>query len=166
MTEFDLRDNYLYSAGWPIDNTSLEDVIYRVIAIIGSSKFLYDNFRDDSYLFDRMKEIEIAKLSELLIVIAIICRSLIDSSVDKSITGKDEIVGTITINGIDKLLTFRESCNKIIHARNINFDIEESQSIRAGFLNHFIYLYGNMGDNEWRAAIDLIKFCKQAGCVM
>lgn len=166
MAEFDLRDNHLYSAGWPIDGTSLEDMVYRVIAIIGSSKFLYDNFRDDGYLFDRMKEIEMAKLSELLIAIAIICRSLIDSSIDKSITRKDEIVGTITENEIDKLLTFRESCNKIVHAREINFDIEENQSIRDGFLNHFIYLYGNMGDTEWKATIDLIKFCKQAGWVM
>jgi len=168
MTELNLRENYLHAAGWPIDNTSLEEMVYRVITIVGSSEFLYNNFLNDNYLFARMKEMEMAKLSELLIAIAIICRSLLDSSIDipNVIEEGENNVGVITINKINQPLTFHESCNKIIHAREVYFDVEESASIESGFLNHFIYLYGDRDGVNWKAAVDLIKFCKYAGSVM
>lgn len=49
MAELDLRKNYLHQPGWPINNLSLEEMVYRLITVIGSSQFLYDNFNEDEY---------------------------------------------------------------------------------------------------------------------
>jgi hypothetical protein len=55
-------------------------------------------------------------------------------------------------------LTFREACNKIIHATYINFDRKRSRSLCYNSLKPFFYIYGKKGQKEWRAKFDLKEF--------
>lgn len=56
-------------------------------------------------------------------------------------------------------LTFREACNKIIHTKHINFDLENAKSINEyDSLNNTIYLYGDYQNKEWKVELDVCKF--------
>ncbi len=56
-------------------------------------------------------------------------------------------------------LEIREACNKIIHAQKVRFDVEEIGVQK--YMNPIIYLYGTLQNKEWRATLDVIKFCKE-----
>lgn len=58
-------------------------------------------------------------------------------------------------------LTLREACNKIIHAKKIRFDVEETEE-RQPYINPTIYLYGTRSNGaEWRATVDIIAFAQE-----
>jgi hypothetical protein len=52
-------------------------------------------------------------------------------------------------------LSLRESCNKIVHAKTLNFDEEPDDRAPIKFLNPVLFLYGKKGKQEWRARIDI-----------
>lgn len=165
MSELHLEDNYLISPGLPVDPIFFEKKVYTLITIFGASNFLYSNFKkDNNDFFIRSKEFEKSEGSELLISIAVISRSYLDtSSVDNNFN-KDCLVGKIIFNNINKEegLNFRESCNKIIHATNINFDIDKGNNIKDGYIKPIVYLYGSYKGKEWKATVNIIDFCKAA----
>jgi len=163
MPEIDLRNNYLAYNGYPIDTVFFEENIYKLITIFGASEFLYNNFKNDNKnFFDRAKKFEESKVSEILISLAIMSRSFLDSGSVNIDTNKDDHVGYIIIQEKEKKLSFRETCNKIIHAKNINFDVNKSESVQGGFLSPIVYLYGEHQDDKWRAVINIVDFCKEA----
>jgi len=163
MSEFELRGNYLISSSYPVDPIFFEENIYKLITIFGSSEFLFNNFKEDSeYFFERAKEFEISKASEILISLAVMSRSFLDSGIISKESCKKQIVGKIIVDKKNKPLNFRDSCNKIIHAESINFDISNSKSIKDGFLNPIVYLYGEYQDSQWKAIVNIIDFCKAA----
>lgn len=49
-------------------------------------------------------------------------------------------------------LTMRDACNKIIHATNFRFDVEQS------YINPVIYFYGTDKGKDWRAVLDIIRY--------
>jgi hypothetical protein len=55
-------------------------------------------------------------------------------------------------------LNLREACNKIIHAKLINFDVARRRTWHARHLNPKIYLYGERGKQQWKAEVDVIRF--------
>jgi hypothetical protein len=63
-------------------------------------------------------------------------------------------------------LTFREACNKIIHAKKVHFDTSVDENTGAAYLNPIVYLYGEKGSQNWKATLDVIQFCKAAGNVI
>jgi len=172
MAEFHLENNYLYDNGLKVDPVLFDKKIWELITVFGSSKFLYKNFEEEKDFFEKAKNFELSKISELLISIAVMARSLIDNSSYIEDDNDDRIVGSIVYgdsNNPNKL-KFRMACNKIIHLENINFDIDEGVNIKNGFINPIVYLYGEeyQGGGEeknkikWKATIDIIKFCKKA----
>ena len=58
-----------------------------------------------------------------------------------------------------EVLEIREACNKIMHAEKVRFDVEELGDQK--YLNPVIYLYGNLHNKNWRACLDIVKFCKE-----
>ncbi len=62
----------------------------------------------------------------------------------------------------NKDLIFREACNKIIHSDHINFDITDVSTVYAGYLNPKVYLYGSLGEQHWKAEVDIYEFVKEA----
>jgi hypothetical protein len=67
-------------------------------------------------------------------------------------------VGNLTTNKVINSLSFRESCNKIVHAVKFEPVIEEAFS---SYSNQII-LKGNKGNSEWIAELDILKFCINA----
>ncbi len=72
----------------------------------------------------------------------------------------------------EERLTFREACNKIIHAKKINFDVaEHGFEAGEGYLNPWIFIYGKDQDKkDWRAKLDIQPFvnlgaffCREVG---
>jgi hypothetical protein len=61
-------------------------------------------------------------------------------------------------NQATEVLEIREACNKLIHAKTVRFDVEELGVQR--YLNPIVYLYGSFHEKEWKAQLDIIKFCK------
>ena len=59
-------------------------------------------------------------------------------------------------------LDFREACNKIIHARHVHFDGDIHAETQAEYLNPVVHLYGTKAQNDWRATLDIVEFCKAA----
>lgn len=71
-----------------------------------------------------------------------------------------------------KPLTLREACNKLIHARKINFDIElvswelANPLLGVSWVQPRTFLYGYHQGIEWKATIEVIKLIEQAYAVL
>lgn len=106
-------------------------------------------------------------MSRLLLECAVLIRNEIDlqyiSNSYRTYTEK-ECVGKLYRDIYDakdecEELTFREACNKIIHARHINFDLENAKNQRQyDSINNMVYLYGNYQNKGWKAELDVCKF--------
>lgn len=60
-------------------------------------------------------------------------------------------------------LSMHEACNKIIHAKKIEFDVSRIEnSHNRVYFNPYIYLYGSKGKVDWEASIDIVLFCNAA----
>jgi hypothetical protein len=56
-------------------------------------------------------------------------------------------------------LTLREACNKIIHARDVNWDVVRQQDLDA-YIRPFVYLYGSKGKLKWRTKLNLVDYVR------
>jgi hypothetical protein len=73
-----------------------------------------------------------------------------------------------TPNPVD--LTLREACNKIIHARKVNYDEVDPDpgynSDQIGvYLRPYVHLYGKKDACDWKATLSIIDFAKFAATV-
>jgi hypothetical protein len=99
-----------------------------------------------------------------LIAVAITIRILDDrhSAVFEMFT---DYCGTITNDVANPLgtegLGLRAACNKIIHARKVEFDVADTPSGQR-YLHPFIYLEGTDRKKTWRANLDIVKFCRES----
>lgn len=67
----------------------------------------------------------------------------------------------------ERALVFRESCNKIIHAQKIEFITADGVLAvgrrQVGGIKYYkpqILLYGERGNQQWKAQLDIIEFCR------
>ena len=117
-------------------------------------------------------EYEISEAVHLLVEIAIYCRAAQDmrlKALKIEIDWMREPVGTLwpsteVRKGED--LDFRESCNKVIHAEDITWDVLDENKGDKRFLKPFVYLYGTKREGKieksWKAKLDSIKFVQEA----
>lgn len=68
--------------------------------------------------------------------------------------------------GVEISLEFKESCNKIIHAQKIHFDVSINAFSGVEYLNPIVYLYGKKYKKTWKTTLDIVQFCKAAGNVI
>lgn len=71
------------------------------------------------------------------------------------------------INSDKRDLTFREACNKIIHAKSIDFleqktffNLSGGKKIEAVYFEAEVKLCGSKGKKEWKAVLDVVEFCR------
>lgn len=58
-------------------------------------------------------------------------------------------------------LSLREACNKIIHAKKIRFDVENTEEMQP-YIKPTIYLYGARSNGgQWKATVDVIAFARE-----
>jgi hypothetical protein len=145
------------------ENTVIE--LHRLLSIFLASRHfaeLCTNYPGEG--FDpiyRIQEGESDEITRILLSVAITARVIDDR--EKRVF---ELVGSdcgtlqkdIKADVID-VLDIREACNKIIHADKVRFDVDELGVQK--YLNPIIYLYGNLQGKNWRAQLDVIKFCKE-----
>jgi hypothetical protein len=146
-------------SSYPIAAEALDLEIYQLACIFAASQELSrvsKSIRTFSTLVDTF---EFSEASRKLISISVAIRSSLDSNPTPK---KETNVGTLTkdtSNPVEVKLEFREACNKIIHALDINFfDISGDYS----GLSWSIELFGNYGNKNWKATIDLQEFIKEA----
>lgn len=103
------------------------------------------------------------EITRILMNSAITLRVLDDR--DSGTLQRVEPCGELQTRGQTEALTFREACNKIVHATRVNFDIErldgrplDRPSTEPTFMNPKIYLYGVRQGAEWRAMLDVIAY--------
>ena len=163
--EFDTRENP-WTIGYPIHEcySILEQKAFQLLSIINASSKsnAISDLRDTLVV-----EYEWSEISRLLLECAVLIRNEIDlqySSKSYITYTEKECVGRLYRDIYDakdecEELTFREACNKIIHAQHINFDLENAKSIRQyDSINNIVYLYGNYQDKGWKAELDVCKF--------
>ena len=156
--------------GHPIDTITLEREVYWLATVFAASSTLHQLAPDeDDNELDKLRlHFEISEASRLLISVGVMIRNLMDAKspemLELYIRKKDMIVGHYTIGKKrrKKELTFREACNKLIHALRINFDMAGRNKKKLGYLRPKVYLYGEFRDEGWRAVLDVTKFIKIA----
>lgn len=168
MTESIPRDKKFTKEGY-IPNTEVVLVeLHRLLAIFLASKNFAElrrNAGDKLTELDHLQHCEEDEITRILLVVAITAR-VIDDRQDHVFDLVAGDCGILTEAGTDKGLTLRESCNKILHATKVHFDLSETET-RQKYLNPYIYLYGQrQGGAEWKAKLDIIKFAEEyVSCV-
>jgi len=145
--------------------------IYELSTIIfgseGLAKLSTGDNRDE---FDKLRvRHEVAQASKLLIEIAVVLRNLIDSPswpMDKihEIHVKDrseKSVGTIMVNEKKSELSFRETCNKLIHAESISFGMNSIPN-KMDYLDGNVTIHGKKQKKPWVAEVELSDFIRMA----
>jgi len=150
---------------FPKTETALLE-LYRLVAIFLASK----NFaalrkghpgegHDPVY---ELQECEEEEVTRILLVLAITARVIDDREGHVyELVGTD--CGTLqrnTSHPAKETLTLREACNKIIHAKKVRLDMEEDDKGQR-YLNPYIYIYGNQGEAEWKATLDVVLFARE-----
>ena len=164
MVEFIPTQTQQHKGHFPnTGNTIIE--LHRLLAIFLSSRSfaeLCENYPGEG--FDpvyRIQEVETDEITRILLNLAVTAR-VVDDRLNRAFEVLGSDCGTLQ-KDIESLetdtLEIREACNKIIHAKTVRFDVEELNVQR--YLNPIIYLYGSIQDKQWRAQLDVIKFCKE-----
>jgi hypothetical protein len=146
--------------------------IYELSAIVfGSEGMARLSSGDDRDEFDKLRvRHEVAQASKLLIEIAVVLRNLIDSGSwpmdpvhEVRVQERPEVcVGVVReTNKNEKDLSFRQACNKLVHAERISFGMKSI----AGKMDHLdgtVELHGRRGTDSWVADIKLSDFIRMA----
>jgi hypothetical protein len=166
MAEYVPRQGQIEGHHPNVDTAMLE--LQRLLAIFLSSEKFADLRKDDEgESFDPISHLESLQedeLTRILLALAITARVIDDRSgmvVDK-VAGSCGLLQTTNPKGEELIeeLSLRETCNKIIHAKNVRFDLEHTKS-KKPYLGPFIYLHGELRGNQWKATLDVIAFAKE-----
>jgi hypothetical protein len=146
--------------------------IYELSAIVfGSEGLARRSSGDDRDEFDKLRvRHEVAQASKLLIEVAVVLRNLIDSGSwpmdpihETRVQERPEVcVGLVReINKNEKELSFRQACNKLIHAERISFGMKPMPG-KMDHLDGTVQLHGKRKTQTWVADIQLSDFIRMA----
>jgi len=111
-----------------------------------------------------LDEHEESLVTQLLIETAVLIRmkdDLFQQQHGISAAANKDIVGTLRIPATaatDSPLHLREACNKIIHAKLINFDVIGRPHAHDRHLDPVVYLCGEQRGAPWKAQLDIVKW--------
>ncbi len=146
--------------------------IYELSAIVfGSEGLARLSTGDNRDEFDKLRmRHEVAQASKLLIEIAVVLRNFIDSGSwpmdpihEIRVQERPEMcVGLVrdTKKGENEL-SFREACNKVIHAERISFGMK-SMPGKMDCLDGMVELHGRREKSAWVTDIQLSDFIRMA----
>lgn len=146
--------------------------IYDLAAVVfGSEGLARLSTGDDRDEFDKLRvRHEIAQASKLLIEVAVVLRNLLDSGNwpmdpihEIRVHARPEThVGTVReTTASESTLSFRDACNKLIHAERISFGMKSLPG-KMDCLNGTVELHGRRGKRSWVAEIKLSDFIRMA----
>ena len=151
--------------GIRVDPSRVQLLSFRLLSIFLASENLHKlcNGEFDSGADILANEYEQSETEHLLLQIATLFRSA-DTSALEEVTFNQRwnpIVGKLEqpIGGQAKDLTLREACNKIIHVKEIKYEIINGEYEWTRYLKPTLYLYGQQRNEQWRAILDMEAFC-------
>jgi hypothetical protein len=172
MPEIDLRQNP-WNPRIPVDSSIVSRELYTLLAIFSSSRDLSSRRRnedDEGTVYGySLRNFERMEVGRILVTLAAIGRNDWDYRaypIEASLgdMGESTRVGVLLPNKNDPSsvedLKIRESWNKILHCHTMNLQKSEGLSIFSGHLEPFIHLYGKKRDQEWKATIEIYRWCE------
>ena len=158
-------EDYSVNKGIRIDQSRVQLLSFRLLTIFLASENLHSlcNGEYDSGAVILANTFEKAEIEHLMLQIATLFRSADTSALDEltmnprwnpNVGKLEEPIGSQAGD-----LSLREACNKIIHAREIKYEIINGDYEWNRFLKPTISLYGEKHKNKWRAILDVKDFC-------
>lgn len=152
-----------YKEGYNYDVEHVRVEIYRLLNQFLAQEKTWYLSKEDSWLehaLDVVGQYFDVETQRILIQAATVSR-VIDDSEEQNFKLKNfnTKCGQLIENLKDNLevpLTLREACNKIMHAAEYRYDVDEE----TGVVNPILYLYGSYKGKKWKAIINVVDFCK------
>ncbi len=173
MPEINMRNNP-WNPGIPIDPATIARDIYLLLTIFTASKEICGRRKDEldegSVYGYSIRAFELPEVGRLLVSLSATCRNAWDQpghSIEDALNTftQSAEVGTL-IKDIKVTITMstplmvRESWNKVLHCHTINFERSEGSSIYSGHLEPHVHLYGEYQGKEWKASVDIFRWCE------
>lgn len=157
--------------GYLFESPNLTLEVFRLVTAFAASETLAEMTQDErnGSTWQYLKQIEFPEVCRILISIAAIARSSIDS--DLTIRGADahliqRPVGVLApdLDEPDEWepLGFRQACNKVLHADRANADVLDVSRGMDSSLGPRLYLYGEYQQKQWRAVVYVYEFAMTA----
>lgn len=162
--------HHRFGEGFPliIDAGNLRRDLYLLLACVLASKRYAEQSNGTDYdsLQTLRDEHEQAEVGRLLLSIAVRVRALDD---------RGQIPAAVVRRGCGSLgtgrerttLVLREACNKVVHARKVQFTVSHSDAFDASLpsptsehMEVTMLLHGSKNRKTWRASLDLLKFVR------
>ena len=159
------EDHRSVNKGIRVDQARVQLLSFRLLTIFLASENLHNlcNGEYDSGADILANEFEKVEIEHLMLQIAALFRSADTSALEELTFNQrwNPTVGKLEepIGGQAKDLSLREACNKIIHVREIKYEVVEGDYEWNRFLKPMIYLYGQKQKIKWRAILDVKAFC-------
>jgi len=156
--------------GYPLDSGRVSLATYRLLSHFSASKSIADLCipGPDCPFSGLRDEHEQAEIAHLLIEIATLVRiaqdSLHHNSPDVAAALPQANVGTLRESESSQRRTqlgLRDACNKIIHAKDITFDVRREEKWYARYLMPRVFLYGTFRREHWKATLKIRPFCAE-----
>ncbi len=149
--------------GYPIAAEAIDQELYRLLCLIAASGAIYEERGTAPALDQLRRTFEQSEVSLRLISVAVTLRNLLDTSQigpahDWLPVGK--LWRTTGEQRVEADLSFREACNKIIHADDVELYDGAAHELPA--LANRIRLFGSRGPESWVAELDSYEFIKVA----
>lgn len=157
--------------GFFFDVNSFRLDLYRLISCFYASVTFaeFGEDIDDDPVRDLQGDFEEFEVTRLLVNIAVTARIMDDR--DDRFSKRFELECGQLVNDLaepDNVqpLNLRAACNKIIHARKFNWDVDQLKDEGSllypttRFITPCMYLYGTNEKKEWKVTLDITKFIR------
>jgi hypothetical protein len=107
-------------------------------------------------------DFEMVEVEHGLISVAIMTRVLLDQQSPRPLEARAPcgvLIPDTAQSSVTKPLTIREACNKVVHATNRNFDVDNRHTPTG--LKPVMHLYGAQFNREWKASLDILVFAAE-----
>jgi hypothetical protein len=161
----------------PVNNQHYPNVsnvlldIYRLLTIFMAAETISELEVPQSYGNDPLQQFDdfqSDEITRILLTVAVTVR-VIDDREARLFDFLSLDCGSLTPDvenpGKAIALTIHEACNKILHARQIDFDRIPAVNGRS-FLQSKIRLTGDYRGRAWHASLDVVRFCRECAAIL
>jgi hypothetical protein len=160
MSKYDIR-RYLF------DTDTVESDLFILLAVFHSS---LNNHQKLEPLFKAKKILGYSIIEEQLIQKTLISTAILLRMIDDRFKTNNKSsqphylsVGQLIANKKTIQLSFREACNKIVHAND--FTLNKIKSNKTKYLDNYIIVKGSKGRERWTAKIEIEKYVVDGLCL-
>jgi hypothetical protein len=154
--------------GFLIESPHIDLELYRLVTAVLTSPALAE-LASDEFVGGRwewLRKIEFPEISRIRISVAAIVRNGLQAAPQSSIDLERPVgilIRDLTKPKTYEPLTFRESCNKILHATHVDPETTDAKGNHiAPVLQPRVNLFGELGKREWKAVLDIRQFAVAA----